>query len=64
MCELAPGVSRRWGWGLVFGRATGLDQLSEGIVCMCMSLCERQLKDQRMNGTAAGQAAFQDGLLS
>lgn len=57
MCELAPGVSRRWGWGLVVGRASGLDQLSERIVRMCMSLCERQLKDQRMKGTADGQAA-------
>lgn len=47
-------VSRRWGWELVVGRASGLDQLSERIACMCVSLCERQLKDQRMKGTAAG----------
>lgn len=57
MCELAPGVSRRWGWGLAVGRATELDQLLERIVCMCVSLSERQQKDKRMKWTAAGQGA-------
>lgn len=44
-------------WGLVFGRAIGLDQLSERTVHMRVSLGGRQLEDQGINGTARGYAS-------